>query len=144
MSIPRGFALVIADADAHGWTWTSWSDPANRTTWLQARHPDWHLDGMLVRLLAVWRDGAWAVGLHRHPLDPVPVGLGALQLRKILAGSLHPRWERPDLNAPRPKSKVPRGDEGTPAHLRWNPEIEAGAQAGMDRIAHYNRTREWT
>jgi len=132
-AIPRGYALVIGDADANGWSWTSWSDPANRTTWLSARRPGWRLEGMPVRLLAVWRDGSWATGLHRHPDDPVPVGIGSLQLRKILQGALHPRWERPDLDAPRKPGGDPRLDEGTPAGQRWAPDIERRVSAGMNQ-----------
>lgn len=132
MSIPRGFALVFADLAAHGWAWTAWSDPANRTTWIKAgRLVDGTGDEL--RILAVWRDGTWATGLVRHPDDPVPVGIGALQLRKILAGDLRPRWVRPDLDAPRPKSKTPRGDEGSAPNVRWAPDIEARVSAGMNQ-----------
>jgi len=143
VSIPRGFALVIGDADAHGWSRRTWSTPSNGATWLvvKRRHP---VRGR-VTLLAIWIDGAWEAGLIRHPLDPVAIGVGANRLRPILSGrEPAPRWVRPDLNAPRPKSKTPRSDEGTPARERWSPDIERRVQAGMDRLANYGRTREWT
>jgi len=144
VSIPRGFQLVFDDLAANGWSWWTWSDPANHTTWLLAGRPLDDASNDEARVLAVWRDGTWSTGLYRHPDDPVPVGIGARALRPVLQGWQSPRWVRPDLNRPREGSKVPRQDEGTPAHERWSPVIEAGAQAGMDRIAHYNRTREWT
>jgi hypothetical protein len=146
VSIPRGFALVFADLAAGGWSWRAWSDPANRSTWLYAgRLVDGTGDEF--RILAVWQDGSWSAGLARHPVDPVPVGIGARMLRPILTDpEPAPRWVRPDLNAPREgsKNKTPRGDEGTPPAQRWSPDIAARVQAGMDRIAHYGRTREWT
>ena len=147
MSIPRGFTLVFDDLAAHRWSWEAQSmravdEPTTVVTTILAERLI-EGTGDRARLFAVWRDGSWATGFYRHPDDPVPVGIGSLQLRKVLRGEQAPRWKRPDLNAPRKGSKVERQDEGTPAAQRWSPVIEAGAQAGMDRIAHYNRTREW-
>lgn len=144
MSIPRGFALLFADLAAGSWTWRAQSRrgtaPEVVVTMLTA-----HRDG--ITIVGMWTDGSWATGLVRHPADPVPVPIGALRLRPIVRGAEPaPRWVRPDLDAPREgsKSRTPRGDEGTPAHERWSPDIEARVQAGMDRIAHYGRTRQWT
>lgn len=145
MNIPRGFKLVFDDLAAGGWSWTAWSRcghaqghaPAVVVTALIAR-------GTTVTICALWVDGKWSGGWSRRPVDPVPVEIGALALRPILRSAEAPAWTRPNLNEPRAGSKVPRHDEGTPAHERWSPEIEARVQAGMDRIAHYGRTKEWT
>lgn len=145
MSIPRGLRLVVDDLDRAGWRWRGLSYRGH-----VVKAPV--VDGHQVRtevpavwtiitayragfgLFAAYADGSWAGAWARHPEDPAPVAIGARAFRPLLTGDQDwPRWTRPDLGE----------DEGTPAHLRWSPVVEAGAQAGMDRIAHYNRTREW-
>lgn len=142
MSIPRGFALLFADLTAGDWSWSAWSrrgvDGTSAITVLTA-------DRYAVVIVAMWVDGSWSVGWVRCPGDPVPVAIGALRLRPIVRGDEPaPRWVRPNLNEPRAGSKVPRHDEGSPPGTEWRADIADRVQAGMDRLAHYGRTREWT
>lgn len=145
MSIPRGFALLFDDLAAGDWSWTAYSVRGPEAVPLVVTVLVAHRDRIVV--VGTWTDGSWTSGLVRHPDDPVLVAIGARMLRPIVRGDEPaPRWTRPDLDAPRKgsKNRTPRGDEGTPAAQRWAPDIEARVQAGMDRIAHYGRTKERT
>lgn len=111
MSVPRGFALVLGDLDRHGWTWRALS---HRGPWAESKIID-HKTVTTERtaaktvlvaghrrgghgLFALWVDGRWEAGWHKHSADPVAVAIGARALRPLLADpDAGPHWTRPDL-----------------------------------------------
>jgi hypothetical protein len=145
VAVPRGFALVFGDLDAHGWAWRALS---HRGPWSESKiidHKTVTTERTAVKtvlgashrtaglaLFALWVDGRWASGWGRHPADPAPVAIGARALRSLVtAETCWPRWERPDLEH----------DEGTPPAERWNPEITGRVLAGMQRVRDVARAQ---